>query len=316
MKNQKQYPLNQSPLYKVTSPRRLSDILHFDLGTLEKVVSDQKSNYKIFPLAKTNGKKRMIEAPKHPLKRIQKRICDLLSRIDSAEYLHSATKGRSYITNAKKHVGCKEMIKLDIKNFYPSVKQSSIYQFFFKTMGCASDVAGILAKILAFDNHLCTGSSASTLVSFLANKKMFDEIYQKSIAKSLQMTTYVDDICISGESTSRAFLYEIGGIIVRNGYRSHKWHRFTSEKRKLVTGVIVGSDRIYLPNRRHKNIKDDRAELDCEPDNQKKIKILTRLIGRIHEAAQIDSATWLPRAQKPLQLRRKLIKESFEKDQP
>ena len=257
MKKQNRYPLNQSALYKVTSPRRLAKILYIDLETIEKITDDQKANYNFFFESKKNGGKRKIEAPKYLLKKIQRRIGDLLSRIEPVEYLHSATKKRSYVTNAERHINGETMIKLDIKNFYPSVKQSSVYYFFFETMKCDSDVASILAKILTVNDHLSTGSSASPLISFFANKKMFDEIYQKSCEKNLQMTLYVDDICVSGKEINRSFLYKIGGIIARNEYRSHKWYRFTSKKIKVVTGVVVGLDRIYLPNRRHKNIKDD-----------------------------------------------------------
>jgi len=197
------------------------------------------------------------------------------------------------------------MVKVDIKSFFRSVSQTAVYAFFCDTMKCEGDVAGMLARLLTVEGHLPTGSSASPIMSFYAHKNMFDEIAEMARARGLEMTVYVDDMCISGEQASRQFLYEVRRIIARHGLRSHKAHYFAAKRPKVVTGVMVGASGIQLPNRRHKRIKNDLDSFLAESDNKKKLEILIPLISRVHEAAQIDPA-WLPKARTLIGYRRKI----------
>src|SRR5258705_185981 len=81
------------------------------------------------------------------------------------EFLHSAIKGRSYVTNASEHGPNAPTIKVDIRRFYPSIRAAAVFHFFRDHMQCAEDVAGILTKLLTVDGHLPTGSSASPILS-------------------------------------------------------------------------------------------------------------------------------------------------------
>src|SRR5262249_19174587 len=72
----KSHPLNQSPFYKIKSPRQLADILVINSSLLVKTVS-QKENYIRFE----NDAGRPIQWPKPKLRAIKKRTEFLLERI-------------------------------------------------------------------------------------------------------------------------------------------------------------------------------------------------------------------------------------------
>ena len=95
------YPLNQSPLYKLSTKNKLADLLHLTPKQLVAVVRNTASLYRL-----DNIDGRQIEDPKHQLKGIHTRLQKLLSRIKTPDYLHSGVKGLSYISNAMAHVGC------------------------------------------------------------------------------------------------------------------------------------------------------------------------------------------------------------------
>lgn len=307
MASQHRYPLNQSPLYSLKSKRRLADILGLNMDDIKTLAKAGQNNYNIFTVNEDSPKPRNIQHPKPKLGKVHKLICSLLMRIETPGYLHSAIKGRSYITNASEHIGTDSMVKIDVKKFYESAERESVFKFFHFTMMESPDVANILADLLTFDGHLSTGSSVSPILSFWAYKKMFDEINDLVDSNGLRVTIYIDDITVSGKGATKKIRFEIAKIIRRYGLRAHKLKYYKSDSPKTVTGVIIKSDGLHLPNKRHKNIKDDHASYKKENNLEKKTSIGNRLIGRLYEAGQIDKNF----ISKAIQLKASRKKSSF-----
>jgi RNA-directed DNA polymerase len=107
------HPLNQSRFYKVKSLVQLSEILKLSKDNLKYITRD-KENYIRFV---TKGG-RDVQWPKPILRRAQRRAAQLLSRIETPDFLHSAKRGRSYITNARQHSPIQPSVKLDIRKFF------------------------------------------------------------------------------------------------------------------------------------------------------------------------------------------------------
>jgi RNA-directed DNA polymerase len=121
----KHYALDQSPLYKVKSIAQLADILNTDQKAISRLLSSY-DNYIRF----TTDKGRDVQWPKPGLRRIQKRAANLLGRIETPDFLHSAKRGRSYITNAASHCAMVPAIKVDIRKFFQSVRVPAVRHFF------------------------------------------------------------------------------------------------------------------------------------------------------------------------------------------
>ena len=132
-------------------------------------------------------------------------------------YLHSAVKGRSYLSNARAHVGDGKLLKIDIAKFYQSVPQHKVMHFFRDVLACAPDVASLLANLICYRGVLATGSSISPIISYYAYKAMFDGLAGLAAHHGLVMTCYVDDITMSGPGASRAVLHEARSAIFKAG---------------------------------------------------------------------------------------------------
>lgn len=128
------YSIDQSPLYKLRNKRKLSSFFGLKLCDLNKLLSKGSDNYRIFYIKKLGKKPRQVQAPKPILKRIHNRLFEFLKRIEIPDYMYSGMKGRSYIDNAKSHIGIEPLIKLDISDFFPSTKRHHIYDFFCDVM--------------------------------------------------------------------------------------------------------------------------------------------------------------------------------------
>src|SRR3989338_9167659 len=94
----KNYPIDRSPLFRLRNKRKFAMLLKLPLKKIRSLCSDD--NYYEYPEEK-NGNVRLIQAPKANLKNIQKNFTNILSRIETPEWIVSGKKGMSYIDNAK-----------------------------------------------------------------------------------------------------------------------------------------------------------------------------------------------------------------------
>lgn len=295
-------PIEKCWLYAIASPKDLARRISRCLSTKEQPVTVDEldaltsdvGNFNVFPKRK-NDKVRMVQQPRARLQRIHRCVHDLLSRIETPDYLHSAVAGRSYITNAAAHGAGVPSIKIDVKKFFPSVPRVAVYRFFAGPMRCNGEVAGLLANLLTYNGHLPTGGSASPIIAFYAFKPMFDAIEAVAKLKRLTLTCYVDDMTLSGAGATRGELQQIRVIIARSGLKSHKVKHLAAKRPKVVTGVAITTEGLRLPNRRHRAISDGFAEYRAAADPVTAQKAFNKLIGRMHEAGQIEPH-WKARA--------------------
>src|SRR3546814_320975 len=93
MPNNSIIPLHQSQLYKLTSPRRLADVL--GLGEAElRAMAIGPDRYRQFEIEKKGGGTRPVEDPVAPLKRVQGRIAKMLARIEPPAFLFRSEERR------------------------------------------------------------------------------------------------------------------------------------------------------------------------------------------------------------------------------
>jgi len=289
-KTTKTYHLNQSPLYKLKSKKKLFTLLGIKPKQLSSLLSNP-DNYREFSKPdKNSGKIRHYEVPKERLELLHRRLFNLLSKITSPSYLQSGTKGRSHISNAKMHVGCNELISLDIKNFYPSTKGWHVYDFFHNVLLCSPDVSAILKDISTHNDHVPTGSCLSQKIAFFAHYEMFNEIYNLSNKFNLIFSCFVDDLNLSGSFSSKFHLNKVRVILKNRGLLSHpkKERVYKNTGLKEITGSIVTKDGLKLPNKKHKNIHEIVQKISMIEDSEIKLKELISVKGKALAALQVD----------------------------
>lgn len=282
-KNLVKIKLDQCHLFGIKSPHALAKRLGWKLDKLISVSKDGK--YRVYPHKETG---RIIQEPSPMLQGLHRQLHRYLARISTPDYLHSSVKGRSYITNASKHVGNHPLIKIDIAKFYPSVPQYKVMHFFRDVMKCAPDVAGLLAKLTCYNAHLPTGSAISPILSFYTFRHLFDEIHSIALQHNLVMTCYVDDITLSGSAASRTVLAKIRTCIFRHGLRAHKDKYYRAGMSKKVTGVSV-NQKISIPFDRWKKIQTGVKLLKKSTSTGEKLKLYPIVVSRFYEASQIET---------------------------
>jgi hypothetical protein len=278
----KRYPLNQSPLYRLRGKGQFASVLGITFA--ESAQLAESNSYRVF----VNLTNREIQHPTGRLKVVHARIAALLKRIELPHYVFSQ-KGRSYVDNARMHVGPTPLVKTDVSKFYPSTTHAMVWRMFSRLFECADDVAGQLADICCYSQrHLPTGSPLSGYVAFFASQPMFDEVHDHAVTSGCLVTLFVDDIAISGARANKQLLTQVRHVVRDHGHRTkdRKSLTFTATTVKTVTGVVVTAEGVKLPNRRHHAIHAARQQLYVAPQDEA-VLLTKQLAARIQEARQI-----------------------------
>ncbi len=303
---------NNCPLYSLESKKMLKYLLGITDNRLTK------QNYiatLIEPYIDSTRKPRLIEPPKAELKSIQKRIKKLLAKIEVPANIFSGIKGRSYADNALLHTGphLRNLFKIDITAFFPSISRETVFQFFREDLCCSSDVSCILTDLTTIDlakskasdiasiynfldnkgvichNYLISGAPTSQILSYLVNHKMFDEMQKLAYDNHMVMTVYVDDITFSSKyKISYSLKTKVINIIQKYNYQvsKKKVKTYTKLYPKLVTGVIINSyGKPIVKNSIRNKIIIEHDYLRKHPDDKKRHQ---RLKGLLTAARQVD----------------------------
>jgi hypothetical protein len=277
----KSYPIHQCALYKCRTKKKLFELLQ-TTPTKLKELREAPKLYHPIKVAKKDGTYRDVLAPRGDLKRIQKRVGELLLRVQTPDYLMAPVRGRSNIDNAVRHRGARSFHLLDVADFYPSCSANKVAAFYGKTLGCPPDVVKILLELTTLNGALPPGSPASPSLAFWAYQDMWDEIAEISEAAGCTLTVYVDDITISGHLVPGEVVYGIKERLKHHG------HSFKKQKEAAqidgaieATGVILTpSGKVALPNTQHQSMHQLRTEVQKMPEGPEKELKASSLRGR------------------------------------
>ncbi|MEM6503477.1 MAG: reverse transcriptase family protein [Cyanobacteria bacterium P01_C01_bin.89] len=243
----------------------------------------------LYARASANG--REIEKPRDDLKKLQKRIEDLLKRIKVPGFIHGPAKGKSYITNASVHIGAEEVRCLDIASYFQSTSSKKVFSFFESRLHCSRDVAGILCMLTTHQGRLPTGSPSSPLVSYFAHMEMWESINALVESYDCTLSVYVDDVTISGDKVPGILKNKVKKVLNQYGLRSKKSKEkyYRRGHPAEITGIIVSADKsLNVPRRKHKKAHEIRSSIKLVGDEYGEYSLSLRLQGYEAQKAQVE----------------------------
>ena len=229
------------------------------------------------------------------MKKWQRRVWDLMARIEKPDWVISATKGKSYKDNASKHRSNGYVMTMDISSFYPSCVREYVYRLFRERLECSPDVAQCLTDICTYQGGIPTGSPASQAVAYFAYAKMFEEIEDLARTYGCTFTLYVDDMTFSSQDNFswKKLAYEVDGVLHKYGHRakgSKTKYRLPGDF-KIVTGVCLAPDgALVAPNKLRSKIVGNTRSLKASGD----LSLLSRIQGQIQAADYVEGRRTFP----------------------
>lgn len=289
--NIKLYPINQCALYKCSSKKKLASLLNSNLAELKDLtVNIDKNYYNFYQDKKGTTDKRKITAPEEELKRLQKRVLSLLKKIEKPDWVMSSTLEKSYIDNAKYHLGASYFCKTDVKQFYDNCKRERVYRFFKDKLLTAPDIAKLLTNLVTINLKIPTGAPSSQLIAYFAYEDMFHSMHNIAQELGYKMTLYVDDLVFSRDDYAdyKPLIRKID-IEARkydHSLKRKKTRFYKGESGAPVTGVVVKKNEMHIPN----NLRQGTITLFSEMKNSKDIdeNQWKSLVGKINSARLIE----------------------------
>jgi hypothetical protein len=145
---------------------RPNELLWFADGRgLERKVGEERlRHYRYRWIGKRDGSARLVEAPKQHLRTIQRFALEkILNAIPPHEAVHGFRKGRSIKSFTGPHAGKDVVLKVDLRNFFPSVSAARVRAVFL-TAGYPENVAEVLMG-------LCTNSTPAAVIGEAPTEK-------------------------------------------------------------------------------------------------------------------------------------------------
>ena len=229
--------------------RHLSLLLNINEYDLASIVNSPNSYYRTFDIPKKKGGFRTITAPHSSLKNIQKWIYyNILNNIKIHGCAHGFAPSKSILTNANVHINQKYLLKIDLKDFFPSIPMSYVLQLF-KSLGYTSKVAFYLSSLCCYDGCLAQGSPVSPVISNVIAKHLDRRLYRIAKKYHLRYSRYADDIAFSGECISVKFIEYVKEIITDCGFlvNDNKIRLYKEYGNKILTGLSLATGVPRLP---------------------------------------------------------------------
>ena len=237
--------------------------------------TDTASHYYTFTIPKRDGSPRTIFAPKRELKAAQRwMLRQVAERLPVHNAAHGFVAERSIVTNAAAHAGADVIVKLDIRDFFPTVTWRRVKGLLRK--GGLSESVATLLSLLATESprevvqfrgktlHVATGpralpQGAPTSPALTNALCMRLDRRLSGLARTLGFTytRYADDLAFSwrpvapeaaaaavaagGRAPVGALLRGVGQILPAEGFRIHpdKTRVLRRGDRQKITGLVV-----------------------------------------------------------------------------
>lgn len=268
------------------TPQQLAEALELSIPELRWLAYHRdvatQIHYTRFTIPKRNGKERAIWAPLPKLKAAQHWILrHVAERLPVHQAAHGFLAGRSILTNAQVHTGSRLILKMDLKDFFPTVTFPRVRGIFRKA-GYREQIATLLAR-------LCT--EAPREIVDHAGKRYYISLGPRSLPQGAptspaltntlclrldqrlsglakkygwRYTRYADDLTLSlpTDHEGAPHLGTLHGLIKRvvaaEGFEVHpdKTRIHRSGGRQQVTGLIInGEETPRVPRQLKRNLR-------------------------------------------------------------
>jgi RNA-directed DNA polymerase len=231
-------------------------------GYVASVINANASHYRTFEIRKRSGGTRTISAPYPALLQCQKWIHrHILSQTTIHPAAHGFTTRKSILTNAAEHINKEQFLKIDIKDFFPSITINQVINVF-KNLGYTRKVSFYLASICCQKKALPQGAPTSPMLSNIIAAGMDNRLTRFAQKFDITYTRYADDLAFSGKSISAKHIQYISAIVQDCNFQVNpaKTRLQQKKKKRILTGISIAAEQIKIPREYKRNLK---MEIHC-----------------------------------------------------
>lgn len=302
--------LSKKKLPIIYNSYHLAGVVGYKHSYLSRSIISTSFFYRHFKIRKKNGTYRTISEPLPSLKEIQYFILqEILYKIQVSKYCKSYIPKKKFKEYLRYHVNEKQLLTLDIEDFFSSITYNIIYDLFHK-LGYAKDVSTYLANLCTYikisnksnttsnsKRFLPQGAPTSPYLSNLILKEFDDEIAKYCKEEKIKYTRYADDMAFSGNVINKK---EIESLVQKKleklglNLKKEKTRLMLKNEPQILSGVIL-NEKMQLPKKERNEIRQIMyfikiftLENHLERIKEKRDNYLLHLIGRVSYALSLN----------------------------
>jgi RNA-directed DNA polymerase len=233
----------------------ISDSLQLPQDYILRIAKSASFSYKRIEIPKKNGGVRVIHHPSKELKAVQRWLLHaVISRLPIDDSALAYIKGRSIADNATRHLGGGYLLRLDLRNFFPSITQQDIKLHIKENSlefpGWDDADVNLFCALVCRYQRLTIGAPSSPSLSNALCRNLDTEIRILVERNDINYTRYADDMFFSTSKPN--VLGQIHGEITRiieNSplpaglmINSAKTRHTSKRHRRVVTGLVLSSE--------------------------------------------------------------------------
>lgn len=235
----------------------LAMLLGIQASTFASIIANTESFYYNFEIPKRSGGTRTISAPYPVLLNAQKWIYNnILYKIKVHYNAKGFIKKTSIVDNARAHLDRDFILKMDIENFFPSIKMNRVMSIF-RNLGYTKKISYYLSSICCLHGVLPQGAATSPCLSNIIAKRMDARITGLATRFGLNYTRYADDFTLSGDILPPKIIDYIEKIVNQEGFiiNKKKTRLLGKGKQKIITGISISSGELKIPREKKREVK-------------------------------------------------------------
>lgn len=234
------------------------------------------------------------------MRSVQYRILTkILNRLILPDYIYAFEKNRNIPSMAALHVDKYCIISIDIKDFFHSIKQNTLFSILLR-LGIGEMPSRTLSELCTFKAFVPQGALTSPKISNLITAVTFGpEIRAYCDENQLTLTIYADDVTVSTTNRDidpKQIIQNISRIIFSHGFRVNKKKTkvMFSGGRQYVCGAVVNKKVNLIVKERKKlraiihNITKNGIEAEAIKSGLEPSKFLNYLRGRVNWFRQLN----------------------------
>lgn len=235
--------LHKKGLPIIYSQRHLSLLIGYKYDYLLKVSNARSFEfYRCYEIPKkSSDSTRLICEPLPNLKEIQRWILDnILVHVDISKFAKAYVIGLSIKDNARFHRGQHQVLRLDVKDFFPSISGKKVYRIF-RSLGYSSEVSAMLTGLTVLNDGLPQGAPTSPALSNIYLKRCDARIGGYCLPRKIRYSRYADDMTFSGNFSAGKILSFIALVLSDNDLKLNesKTKIMFKHQRQSTTGLVV-----------------------------------------------------------------------------
>lgn len=230
------------PLPFLYDTYQAADFLRIGRRKLFYYWKNADTQYRAVTVRKKNGSVRHLFAPSDGLRALQVRILRrILQQLPVSKYATAYVPGSTLRANAAPHVGKRYLLKLDITDFFGSIRFGQVYSAAFHTRYFPKQIGVLFTALCCREEVLPQGAPTSPALSNLVMRNFDDNIGRWCAAHGIAYTRYCDDMTFSSNQPlyavyqkAKSMLHEMGFVL-----NERKTRFVTDTARQSVTGLTV-----------------------------------------------------------------------------